>query len=744
MDPIEDQDQGPINVPTYAPDDLCKYCRDLDLDSAFSSFTGIWNSWFGRKSRPLNPAIHGWAPLQLDCPLCQFFSTLRSADPGTRDEAKAFCLRRRRAADVFDPLSDKPQFRSVSMTKVELNIRKFVYQEASGRILVVEPEGGKDRTWLDPLPCIIFNCSPKSKPKHIHGYLPKLKFDANEARKWLEHCLQTSSHTQCSEKKLKGKNVLRVIDCSNKRLLDLPSSAKYVCLSYCWGDFRPASPSADGLPALPQTIKDAISVVLDLGFTYLWVDAYCIDQGNALAKHIDIRRMDKIYRGATLTIIAATGTSASHGLPGVSRPWNTTSLQTLRLGKTTLLAGIERPEVLLNTSPWNQRGWTFQEGLLSTRRLVFTEKEAIFQCASMCVMSSFHCPPSLTEMWHGLPDTESQRLRSYPNSLRDWANMDWQRSSLNMFDDVSFVQASAWSMISQFLLRTLSYEQDIINAVSGILDVLFDGKHHFALPYSLGSLNDRRFRESLLWTHSDIAREWSTTELSRYTTPREKPRCLHRRDGFPSWSWAGWKNWDSSSSMLRTVFTAANVDNDKWDGSISVFDGIRGLSLSELKSKPRQQDILNEPSTQYLIIETWVLRCDSAETFSEDGNGGFKLHFHWGPHEPSSYHVDLENESELSPRLDLGRVYFIPLHYKGFRVRADDPPKTKMFYTGAEENFTIDTQIEFLVVARRRAGSDSVFGEIYERIGSGFARFSHAAYREFGETAFNKERIVLG
>jgi hypothetical protein len=58
-------------------------------------------------------------------------------------------------------------------------------------------------------------------------------------------------------------------------------------------------------------------VAINLDIPFLWVDRYCIDQANSEEKHDLIRNMDRIYEGAEITIIAATGDDPHHGLPGV-------------------------------------------------------------------------------------------------------------------------------------------------------------------------------------------------------------------------------------------------------------------------------------------------------------------------------------------------------------------------------------------------------------------------------------------
>jgi hypothetical protein len=73
---------------------------------------------------------------------------------------------------------------------------------------------------------------------------------------------------------------------------------------------------------VPKTVEDAMFVTINLEIPSLWVDRYCIDQSNPEEKHDIIRNMNRIYEGADITIIAATGDDSQYGLPGVrGTPW---------------------------------------------------------------------------------------------------------------------------------------------------------------------------------------------------------------------------------------------------------------------------------------------------------------------------------------------------------------------------------------------------------------------------------------
>jgi hypothetical protein len=69
---------------------------------------------------------------------------------------------------------------------------------------------------------------------------------------------------------------------------------------------------------LPYTIADAITLTRLLGYRHLWIDEYCIDKGSSRHKMEQINRMDEIYKGADLTIVAAAGKDKAYGLPGVN------------------------------------------------------------------------------------------------------------------------------------------------------------------------------------------------------------------------------------------------------------------------------------------------------------------------------------------------------------------------------------------------------------------------------------------
>ncbi|KAK7934553.1 hypothetical protein PG985_000048 [Apiospora marii] len=123
----------------------------------------------------------------------------------------------------------------------------------------------------------------------------------------------SSTHDGCREDRTQMVG-LKVIDCITNRVVVAPPNCRYFALSYVWG-----SSKKKGTTKFPKVVQDSISVTRALGSRYIWVDRYCIDQDATHNQHI-FNQMHRIYSGAFVTIIAAAGSDAEYGLPGVSTP----------------------------------------------------------------------------------------------------------------------------------------------------------------------------------------------------------------------------------------------------------------------------------------------------------------------------------------------------------------------------------------------------------------------------------------
>jgi hypothetical protein len=175
-----------------------------------------------------------------------------------------------------------------------------------------------------------------------------------------------------------------VVDCC---LVAASPDARYVALSYCWGQSKTVRALKSNISRLltpgslsplktsfriPPTIADAITFVQNIGERYLWVDSLCIVQDDDEKKQLHLESMAFIYANSFLTLVAADGTNADHGLPGIDRDVRKRNLPLyeVRLPSGTLVLNQPRAN-LRPDSVWNSRGWTLQESLFSTRMIIF-------------------------------------------------------------------------------------------------------------------------------------------------------------------------------------------------------------------------------------------------------------------------------------------------------------------------------------------------------------------------------------
>ncbi|KAG8166133.1 hypothetical protein KVR01_004685 [Diaporthe batatas] len=375
-------------------------------------------------------------------------------------------------------------------------------------------------------------CCPRieeGKPRLFSPRIVGKRIDPGIIGSWLSAC--DTHHPLCTASESRDTAPdANFIDCQTRTLIsgsDLPPAAEYVALSYVWGVKTPAKagPETSKRPGstlpdhIPTVIGDAIKVTLALGFQFLWVDQYCIDQKNQATKHKQIFHMDAIYRHACFTIIAAAGADQSTGLPGVTqdRPARQTSIQT---DEVSILSTLPSPVNQIVNSKWASRAWTFQEAILSHRRLVFTEDQLYFECDSM------HCYESLSVSFEMLYATHSRHSDEHNNFIKP---------KLFGFGHHTAGILTYVHCAEEYTRRSLTFDEDSLNAFTGVTRNLEKTRKPpvrnisgipFLHPSDVATPSCNYLQmllAGLAWRHQP------TTGAS--------PR---RRQGFPSWSWAGW------------------------------------------------------------------------------------------------------------------------------------------------------------------------------------------------------------
>jgi hypothetical protein len=382
---------------------------------------------------------------------------------------------------------------------------------------------------------------------------------------------------------------LRVIDCSTCKVIPAPRECKYVALSYVWG--KPTEGKRDGeeegLKTPPPIIADAVVATQKLGYQYLWVDRFCIDQENAKEKHYQIRNMDLIYGGATITLIAAAGEDTSFSLPGVgatARP----QMPCVRVRGWLLGTIPPNPQYEVEQSKWSTRGWTYQEALLSPRRLVFTKSQLYFQCNKMGCLESV----------------------SYPLKERETTGC-WQTFMLVFPMGGIGSSAEFARRLHEYIERDLSYPSDILNAFLGILGAFERQEPSFfhvcGVPIHIK--NRSKINGVMRISEGDMTKAFS---LGLGWTAE---KGVTRRQDFPSWSWAGW-NWQDSAPLwhLRDETSERSVTRIPISFEFQLKDG-RYVTWASTKEFNRVS-VPDADNLDSLKVRSWSVNCRCGQKHS--------------------------------------------------------------------------------------------------------------------------------
>ncbi|KAG2117469.1 heterokaryon incompatibility protein-domain-containing protein [Suillus clintonianus] len=378
------------------------------------------------------------------------------------------------------------------------------------------------------------DASKVGRTEELHGRRVGQNVDIALLKKWIHIC--ESEHGERCEtvwwrgaEEILPKNV-RVVDVTRMAVVPAPSSCRFVALSYLWGGMgkeywttranikqRRAQGSLD-VSVLPETILDTIQLVRQLGERYLWVDALCIVQDDPKDKSVQIGAMELIYSSSVFTIFATGGTSARDPLPGIRPGTRDPKQQITKIQGLHLAVPLVPPCEATASSAWNTRGWTYQELMLSRRRIFIAAHHMHFECGE--------------DVWS--EDVVAERI-----------NLPWNSHPLMRSGSGGFMFADApppWmrseymrhymSTIRKYTQRMLTVESDIVNAITALINAMTKG-------YNLaGGDPGKAFRFGMPLVDLELALVWQ---------PTPNASCVRRVPGdrnmtpWQSWSWAAWR-----------------------------------------------------------------------------------------------------------------------------------------------------------------------------------------------------------
>ncbi|RDA83345.1 hypothetical protein CP532_3716 [Ophiocordyceps camponoti-leonardi (nom. inval.)] len=512
--------------------ELCARCAALDFPRVLDWKAGQPRAWI--------PLSHVLQPLTMtttktttttttNCPFCLFFRAMLGPDAAAAGLGGKFTpyLRMRLAFERLAGLSEKHEMARCVLAEVVTRNRAL-------------PRG------------FIVKADDVGEGRRLRGRIVPRLLDVSLIKGWMNHCREAHSATcrrRLGEALVSG---LRLIDCVERRLvcaddllgLDDGDDCEYVTLSYVWGDdgaddddnnnddiFSVEGEEKNRLPdAIPAVFADAMTLTTSLGMRYLWIDRFCLTPLAADERRRQTRLMDEILSSASLTIIAASGSSRHQGLSGVSVPRDAQlSLKTeTGLYTTTLL----RPDLDTAASPWASRAWTLQEGLLSRRRLVLCRGQAYFQCRALHCVESVALPLDLVpsvDLGRVFPDLDDpgRRLCAHIGAFME-RRVGRVADRLDAFSGV----LRAWSRdgtrpVQHLLGLPLFHPDAFVNVVVGVVS------QTDRLAVALGWMPDRT---ACISSSSSSPPPPSSSPLSS-SSCRLLPDAL---ESFPSWTWLSW------------------------------------------------------------------------------------------------------------------------------------------------------------------------------------------------------------
>lgn len=390
---------------------------------------------------------------------------------------------------------------------------------------------------------------------------------------------------------------VRVVDVIKKCVVPLPPGDEYIALSYVWGvnqssnQFQLSTSNVQFLERpgslqdiiLPATISDAMLACNKLGLSYLWVDRLCIIQdGSWDHKSLQLDQMAIIYGQALLTIVAAEGDNAEHGLVGVSRP--RCSPVAFKFNESVgLVEQIPSLSDALEKTEWAKRGWTYQEYIASDKLLFFTKHGLFFSWRQGIDVVVFPEGPVAPRFWASSPITTLHEV------------------------------------LHNYTRKVLTHPTDILHALTGILYASEGRRTTYGIPW-----ND--FDRYILWSPVQCDRS------SRRSTDS---------DIFPTWSWTSaygpidfgksWDNvyslayWGVDSDEYRGTTTKSRWKPFGMDSSTFLMDAVELVALAWLNGcvRSRVPDWLNLDHSDPKATESLVKRWNDYGTYWNDVFGGY-------------------------------------------------------------------------------------------------------------------------
>ncbi|ETR99955.1 HET-domain-containing protein [Trichoderma reesei RUT C-30] len=555
---------------------LCDVCQDIDFARLLDWQPGDPRPWMQRRRRRRSRRNL--------CPWCVFFRSMVTTVP-EGDETNG--------ADGRDDRALKTKFAPYLRIRLAFERLGSGEKHPLGRSVLFEVT---TRNRSLPWGYIVKAAPPLEEESNGHAKVNRSNRRQDEPREirgreispllrlplvksWIDFCDENHAAEACSAKHRPLVKGLRLIDCEENRGTR-HQNVDYVTLSYVSGASGASDTELDDdhlLPdPLPKLFADAISTTKGLGYRYLWVDRYCMpakgDAERASERQQQLSLIGQIFSHSALTLVVAAGEGLDDGIAGISVPREEQlSIQTeTELFTTSLL----RPDLEVASSKWASRAWTYQEGLLSRRRLVFTPSQVYFQCQAI------HCHESLA-----LPLKYASGLnfgRVFPPST-----------------DAALQPIRFKNHIKAYLAKSLTHTDDHLDAFRGLLHE-YSRRERQPIEHLLGLplFHPDDFSKHKVVSQTDrlaVALGWmpvrtlpsssiSSSTTSSYDDLLHNPvvdpySLIDSPCPFPSWTWLAWRPNQTTYSYNTPNYT---LNFNLVDDNSPLLDGVSAAPGMEI------------------------------------------------------------------------------------------------------------------------------------------------------------------
>jgi hypothetical protein len=360
---------------------------------------------------------------------------------------------------------------------------------------------------------------------------------------WMVDC--SESHGEECENPMKIMRVVPdlLVDVKRKRIVKGRETLRYMALSYRLGNAAPFRLSLSDLDKLgkdaileneqvlerlPLTVRHAMLLANELGYEYLWTDVLCVLHDGPATLGDQLNKMSAIYASAAMTIVSTDGdgTDGIPGLHGISGPRDLQQATFAIRDEHLIVPNTDSVDVTNPHTDYHRRGWTYQEFIMSPRKLVFMNQQAHWWC--QCY----------------------QRFESDARNTNKTNDTSGVRRFDEFFDRFRFIRSGypdlrgLSNLLSLYNMRSLTYSGDALPAISGLLTVLSRGFAHGFLH----GIPEKFFDIALSWRPYRV-RDYKNDLVQEELCKSRRPSALDCESGsttlgsieIPSWSWAAWQ-----------------------------------------------------------------------------------------------------------------------------------------------------------------------------------------------------------